>query len=72
MHLIGKDDFLRFDAAVPGKSFKLDRASPEALAGLATGESRALSPLFSEFFADHIADSYTPFSPPNSNYSPTI
>ncbi len=66
MHLVGKDDFVRFDASVPGKEFALDRANPGALAGLAAGESRALSPLFSERFADHIASSYIP------THSPTI
>jgi patatin-like phospholipase/acyl hydrolase len=59
-HLVGKDDFVRFDALVPGNVFTLDRASPEALAGLAAGQSRVLSPLFTERFADHIASPYTP------------
>lgn len=62
-HLVGKDDFVRFDAFVPGKVFTLDRASPGALAGLAAGESRSLSPLFAERFSDHIASRYTPELP---------
>lgn len=69
MHLIGKDDFVRFDAMVPGRVFALDRASPEALAGLAAGESRSLSPLFAERFADHVADPYTPISSPGSDHA---
>lgn len=59
-HLIGKDDFVRFDALVPGDVFTLDRASPKALAGLAAGASRSLSPLFTERFAEHTASPYTP------------
>lgn len=59
-HLIGKDDFVRFDALVPGSVFTLDRASPDALAGLAAGQSRFLSPLFTERFAEHTASPYTP------------
>jgi predicted acylesterase/phospholipase RssA len=69
MHLIGKDDFVRFDALVPGRVFALDRASPEALAGLAAGESRSLGPLFTERFADHIASLYTPISSPSSDHT---
>lgn len=64
MHLVGKDDFVRFDASVPGSEFRLDRANPEALAGLAAGESRTLSPLFSERFADHKPSSYIPTHSP--------
>jgi predicted acylesterase/phospholipase RssA len=59
-HLIGKDDFVRFDALVPGDVFTLDRASPNALAGLAAGQSRFLSPLFTERFAEHTASPYIP------------
>lgn len=64
-HLIGKDNFTRFDALVPGNNFTLDRASPAALAGLASGQSRVLSPLFSERFAQHVASPYTPVLPPD-------
>jgi hypothetical protein len=65
MHLVGKDHFVRFDAAVPGDVFKLDRASPRALAGLAAGQSRVLSPVFTDVFADHRAGLYAPFAPPD-------
>ncbi|TDD68062.1 patatin [Jiangella aurantiaca] len=59
-HLVGREDFVRFDAVVPGNVFTLDRASPKALAGLAAGQSRVLSPLFTERFAEHTASPYTP------------
>lgn len=68
-HLVGKDDFVRFDASVSGRDFALDRANPGALAGLAAGESRALTPLFSERFADHIPSSYIPTHSPTIEYS---
>ena len=46
MHLVGKENFARFDASVPDDIFTLDRADPDALAGLAAGQSRVLSPVF--------------------------
>lgn len=63
-HLVGKNNFVRFDALVPGDVFTLDRASPNELAGLAAGSSRLLSPLFTERFADHVASPYTPIPRP--------
>lgn len=60
IHLVGKDNFVRFDANVPGSVFTLDRARPVALAGLVAGQSRALSPVFTDRFADHVTSSYTP------------
>lgn len=63
-HLVGKDNFVRFDALVPGNIFTLDRASPTALAGLAAGQSRLLIPTFSERFADHRANDYIPYPLP--------
>lgn len=72
VHLIGKDDFVRFDALVPGNVFTLDRASPEALAGLAAGQSRVLSPLFTERFAGHTASPYTPNPLPGTDDKPGI
>lgn len=59
-HLVGHNDFVRFDALVPGNVFTLDRASPKALAGLAAGQSRSLSPLFTKRFAEHMASRYAP------------
>lgn len=64
MHLVGKENFARFDASVPGDVFTLDRASPDALAGLAAGESRVLSPVFTERFAGHMAGAYKPIPRP--------
>jgi uncharacterized protein len=60
MHLVGKENFARFDALVPGDVFTLDRAKPEALAGLAAGQSRVLSPVYTATFADHVAGPYIP------------
>lgn len=65
-HLIGNDKFARFDARVPGDIFALDRASPAALAGLAAGESRMLSPLYADLFADHAAAPYSPRNHPDA------
>lgn len=59
-HLVGKENFARFDALVPGDIFTLDRAKPEALAGLAAGQSRLLSPVYDAMFADHVARPYIP------------
>jgi patatin-like phospholipase/acyl hydrolase len=71
-HLVGQENFTRFDANVPGNIFTLDRASPDALAGLAAGQSRVLSPIYTDRFADHIASPYTPSSGPgNSATTPT-
>jgi patatin-like phospholipase/acyl hydrolase len=67
MHLIGNEDFARFDATVPGNIFKLDRANPDALAGLAAGQSRVLSPLYTERFADHAASPYAPSHGPGAS-----
>lgn len=60
MHLVGAHNYARFDVSVPGAVFTLDRADPHALAGLAAGQSRELSPTYTEMFADHIALPYTP------------
>lgn len=64
IHLVGKENFVRFDANVPGDVFTLDRADPAALAGLAAGQSRALGPTFTDRFADYLASPYTPISQP--------
>jgi hypothetical protein len=67
MHLVGKSNFARFDATVPGDIFTLDRASPDALAGLAAGQSRVLSPIYTERFADHVAGPYSPTPRPGTS-----
>ncbi|MET7878879.1 CBASS cGAMP-activated phospholipase [Micromonospora profundi] len=66
IHLVGKDNFTRFDANVPGDVFTLDRASSGTLAGLAAGQSRVLSPVYTERFADHVVSPYTPMSRPGA------
>lgn len=64
MHLVGPENYARFDVTVPGAIFTLDRADPHALAGLAAGQSRVLSPTYTEMFADHAALPYTPIHGP--------
>lgn len=59
-HLIGKSNYTRFDALVPGGLYALDSADPEDVAGLAASVSRELSPVYTERFADHQAAEYTP------------
>lgn len=59
-HLIGKDNYTRFDASVPGGLYSLDFADPEDVAGLAAHVSRNLSPTYNELFASHKATKYTP------------
>ncbi|MFG1929386.1 CBASS cGAMP-activated phospholipase [Mycobacterium sp. NPDC048908] len=66
MHLVGKENFARFDAMVPGDVFTLDRADPSALSGLAAGQSRVLSPSYIQMFADHVAPPYAPIHGPGS------
>ncbi len=61
-HLVGKANYSRFDACVPGDLYALDAADPTDLAGLAASASRDLSPVFTERFADHQAASYTPLA----------
>ena len=58
-HLIGKDNYTRFDASVPGELYALDSADPEDVAGLAAHVSRNLSPTYEELFASHQAANYT-------------
>ncbi|MDV3136375.1 CBASS cGAMP-activated phospholipase [Mycobacterium sp. 29Ha] len=64
MHLVGAHNYARFDVTVPGALFTLDRADAAALAGLAAGQSRVLSPIFGESFHGHQADTYTPMHGP--------
>jgi predicted acylesterase/phospholipase RssA len=64
IHLVGKENFVRFDANVAGDVFTLDRASPTALARLAAEQSRVLAPTYTDRFADHVASPYTPNSQP--------
>lgn len=60
MHLIGKENYCRFDAHVPGGLYALDDANPRDLVSLASRVSRNLSPAFTDRFADHRAPAYAP------------
>jgi patatin-like phospholipase/acyl hydrolase len=64
MHLVGPQNYARFDVTIPGTDFTLDRASPDELAGLAAGQSRLLSPIYNQMFAEHVAHPYTPIHGP--------
>lgn len=59
-HLVGKGNFVRFDAQVAKGRYRLDDADAEELHGLASAQARDLSPTFAEVFADHVA---APFHP---------
>jgi len=59
-HLIGKSNYTRFDALVPGGLYALDSADPQDVAGLAASVSRELSPVYTAKFGDHQAPTYTP------------
>lgn len=63
-HLVGKGNYHRFDARVPGGLYSLDRIDPEALAGIAGSVSRTLSPIYHDRFADHCAADYVPLAGP--------
>jgi uncharacterized protein len=70
-HLVGRDRYSRFDAQVPAGLYRLDDADPYDLAGLAAGQSRKLSPIFTTRFAGHTAGPYQPL-PPTSNTTESI
>lgn len=61
-HLVGKGNYHRFDARVPGGLYALDRIKPERLAGLAASVSREISPTYQQVYAQHIAAPYTPMA----------
>lgn len=71
-HLVGKGNYTRFDALVPGGLYTLDSVDPEDIAGLAASVSRVLSPTYSERFADHRASTYTPSIGSRHSGSPTM
>jgi uncharacterized protein len=62
-HLVSRDRYSRFDVQVPAGLYRLDDADPDDLAGLAAGQSRKLSPIFSTRFAGHTAGPYQPLLP---------
>ena len=70
-HLVGRDRYSRFDAQVTAGLYRLDDANPDDLAGLAAGQSRKLSPIFSTRFAGHTAGPYQPL-PPTSNTTESV
>jgi hypothetical protein len=57
-HLVGKHNYSRFDATVPGGLYALDDADPDDLAGYAASASRDLSPVYTARFAGHRARPY--------------
>jgi hypothetical protein len=66
-HLAGRERYSRFDAQVPAGLYALDEADPDDLAGLAAGQSRRLSPIFTSRFAGHTPGPYQPLHPtPNA------
>jgi patatin-like phospholipase/acyl hydrolase len=62
-HLVGPNNYHRFDIHVPGGLYALDAADPGAMSALAASASRRLSPLFTAQFAGHTAAPYTPAFP---------
>jgi uncharacterized protein len=61
-HLVGKGNFHRFDALVPGGLYSLDSVDSNDISGLAAGVSRHLSPTYTDLFADHHALHYEPLA----------
>ncbi|WP_204332552.1 CBASS cGAMP-activated phospholipase [Geodermatophilus sabuli] len=70
MHLVGFDDFVRFDAPVPPGKFALDRINAQSVRGYASTTSRNLAPEFAAKFADHAAPPFTPLPPPSAPSGP--
>ncbi|WP_104190538.1 CBASS cGAMP-activated phospholipase [Cryobacterium sp. Y82] len=58
--LVGKNNYSRFDAMVPGGMYSLDKADAEDIAGHAASASRGLSPVYTKRFASHLAPVFTP------------
>lgn len=59
-HLVGRENFQRFDALVPGGLYELDSVDADDIAGLAASVSRELSPTYGSVFAGHSANAFTP------------
>jgi patatin-like phospholipase/acyl hydrolase len=57
-HLLGKEDIVRIDSAVPEGEFRLDLAQPEKLRARAAAVSRHASPEVRAKFLDHVAMPY--------------
>ena len=65
-HLVGKGDYQRFDARVPGGMYSLDKIDASDLAGIANSVSRFLSPTYTERFAGHHAPIFQPLAGPRA------
>jgi hypothetical protein len=65
-HLVGKGNYHRFDARVPGGLYALDKIKPDRLAGIAASVSREISPTYQQIFAQHIAPPYTTMTGPGA------
>jgi len=70
-HLVGKGNYQRFDARVPGGLYALDKVKPNQLAGIAAAVSRDISPIYQQKFAAHTAPPYTPMAGPGAPASTT-
>lgn len=62
-HLVGKRNYVRFDARTPKGAFALDAVDRDDVVGFATSASRILSPTYQAEFAAHRAKEYTPAFP---------
>lgn len=65
-HLVGKGNYHRFDARVPGGLYALDKIKSDQLAGIAASLSRDISPTYQQTFAEHTAAPYTPMAGPGA------
>jgi patatin-like phospholipase/acyl hydrolase len=61
-HLIGPEQLLRLNPAVPADVFALDRADANELIGMASHASRIVSPHLANCFLDHQAPEFIPFN----------
>lgn len=59
-HLIGPENYTRFDVTVPDGTFTLDTARTEDLKALASSAARRLAPTYTARFGAHRAAVYTP------------
>lgn len=70
-HLVGKGNYHRFDAKIPGGLYALDNIDRRDLAALAAATSRELSPTYADVYSNHAAAPYTPLvGPAASDGSP--
>ncbi|MBQ0991570.1 patatin-like phospholipase family protein [Micromonospora sp. H61] len=58
IHLVGNENFTRFDARLP--ELAMDLSSSASLDRLIESHIRALRPVYTEKFAEHLASPYTP------------